>query len=158
MKFYSYSPEDTISLGQRLGQLLKPGSVVCLEGNLGAGKTHFAKGVALGLGVGEHVTSPTFTIINEYEGIMPLFHVDAYRLESEDEAYELGLEEYLYGTGATLVEWPERISELLPDEYMTVVIRFAGADDRTRELEITPVGSRYEKIVEELKAGVCSGD
>jgi len=150
MKLYSDSPEKTITIGRELGKYLDPGDVVCLEGRLGAGKTHFAKGVALGLGVEDHVTSPTFTLINEYEGRLPFYHVDAYRLEDEEEAYELGLEEYLYGNGVTLIEWPDRIKPVLPAEYLTVALTFAETDSESRELEIAAKGERYAKLIEEL--------
>lgn len=151
MKVISDSPDKTILIGRLLGSRLEPGSVVCLEGNLGAGKTHLAKGVALGLGVEDHVTSPTFTIINEYEGRLPLYHVDAYRLEEEDEAYELGLEEYLYGNGVTLIEWPDRIRPLIPREHLTVSVRMSGTEDDTRELELTSAGTKYERLVTALQ-------
>ncbi len=151
MVLISDSPEKTIAIGRALGKLMGPGSVVCVEGNLGAGKTHFAKGVALGMGIDEHVTSPTFTIINEYEGRLPFYHVDAYRLEDDEEAYELGLEEYLYGTGVTLIEWPGRIEGVLPDECLRITI-LAGAGDETRELEFTASGRSYDKILEKLAA------
>jgi len=158
MKIISSSPDKTIEIGRKLGQILTTGSIVCLGGDLGAGKTHFAKGVALGMGVEEHVTSPTFTIINEYEGEMPLYHVDAYRLEGEDEAYDLGLEEYLYGTGVTLIEWPERVKYLLPDEYLKVSISSTPGNGEIRELEFMASGAGYHKIIEELKASVCPGN
>lgn len=157
MKITSNSPDDTVSIGQALGKLMKPGTVVCLEGNLGAGKTHFAKGVALGLGVEEHVTSPTFTLINEYEGRLPFYHVDAYRLEDEDEAYELGIEEYLYGNGITLIEWPDRIGSLLPDERLIVTINRGETDD-SRTLEFTGKGQGLNQIIEELRSNVYPGD
>ncbi|PKM83392.1 MAG: tRNA (adenosine(37)-N6)-threonylcarbamoyltransferase complex ATPase subunit type 1 TsaE [Firmicutes bacterium HGW-Firmicutes-14] len=176
MEILSSSPEKTIEVGRALGALLKPGDVICLEGDLGAGKTHFAKGIALGLGVGEHVTSPTFTLINEYEGRLPMYHVDAYRLEDEDEAYELGLEEYLYGTGVTIIEWPGNIRQILPGEHLEVKIIFPGighdsdltgtgsTEDfnsaekafNTRKMVIKPAGKRYERLIEELKSGVYS--
>jgi len=162
MKILSDSPDMTIAIGQALGELLKPGSVVCLKGDLGTGKTYFAKGVALGLNISEHVTSPTFTIINEYQGRLPLYHVDAYRLEEEEEAYELGLEEYLYGSGVTLIEWPERVSGLLPDEYLMIRLIRAENDDNSRELEFQPFGQNYAELVaglfEELKKIVHIGD
>lgn len=157
MKITSNSPEDTVGIGRELGKLMKPGTVVCLEGDLGAGKTHFAKGVALGLGVEDHVTSPTFTLINEYEGRLPFYHVDAYRLEDEDEAYELGIEEYLYGSGITLIEWPDRIGSLLPTERLIVTIN-RGETEESRVLEFTGKGQELNQLVEELKSNVYPGD
>lgn len=157
MKMTSDSAEQTIEIGRKLGQLVEPGAVILLKGNLGAGKTHFAKGVALGLDIHDHVTSPTFTIINEYQGRMPLYHIDAYRLEDEGEAYDIGLEEYIYELGVTLIEWPDRINGLLPGEHLAVEISYAGADDETRHLEFTAQGVRYKNLVKELTAVVYSG-
>jgi tRNA threonylcarbamoyladenosine biosynthesis protein TsaE len=147
IRIRTFSPEETMDLGEKIGRLLKGGEVICLTGDLGAGKTHFTKGVARGLGVSGTVTSPTFTLIHEYSGRLPLYHVDAYRLCDPDEAYDLGLEEYLYGDGVTLVEWPERISELLPPEYMTVEISRADeSDENNRDIEIT-AGPGYEEML-----------
>ncbi|WP_418791640.1 tRNA (adenosine(37)-N6)-threonylcarbamoyltransferase complex ATPase subunit type 1 TsaE [Phosphitispora sp. TUW77] len=155
MRIFSDSPNKTIAIGNALGKMLGAGNIVCLEGDLGTGKTHFAKGIALGLDIGEHVTSPTFTIINEYEGRLPFYHIDVYRLIAEDEAYELGLEEYLYGGGVTLIEWPERVNGLLPDEYLMVKIIMAEDGENARELEFRPFGQKYIDLVaglfEELK-------
>lgn len=166
MELFSDSPDKTIAIGRTLGELAGPGSVICVEGNLGAGKTHFAKGVALGLGVEDHVTSPTFTIINEYEGRCPFFHVDAYRLEDDEEAYGLGLEEYIYGVGVTLIEWPGRISRLLPDQYLAVTIGHQEDTPDGRNIVFRGVGSGYDSLIrdlserftKELKSCVCSGN
>lgn len=158
MRLLSDSPEKTVAVGRELGKLLKPGSVICLAGGLGAGKTHFAKGIALGLGVEGHVTSPTFTIINEYEGRLPLYHIDAYRLESGEEAYELGLEEYFAGGGVAVIEWPEHIKHVLPDEHLTVKIDVPDRAGGIRQLEFTASGAEYDKLIEELGTGVHTGD
>lgn len=158
MEIRSTAPEHTSALGRQLGTIMSPGGVVCVNGQLGAGKTYFAKGLALGLGVREHVTSPTFTIINEYEGRMPFYHVDAYRLADEDEAFELGLEEYLYGSGVTLIEWPDRVAPILPDEYLEIFIRQTDESDQCRVLDFVPRGAGYAKLLEELKKRVCFGD
>lgn len=158
MELISKSPEQTMALGCQLGDLMSPGNVICVYGNLGAGKTYFAKGLAQGLGVSEYVTSPTFTIINEYEGRIPFYHVDAYRLTEEEEAYELGLEEYLYGRGVTLIEWPDRVNSLLPNEYLQVSIGSSDEGDDFRVLEFRGKGQSYEKLVKELKDRVCFRD
>ena len=155
MELISKSPEQTMALGRKLGELMSPGNVICVYGNLGAGKTYFAKGLALGLGVSEHVTSPTFTIINEYEGRIPFYHVDAYRLTEEEEAFELGLEEYLYGRGVTLIEWPERVNSLLPNEYLQLVISLSNEGDDVRVLDFQAKGQSYEKLIKELEDRVC---
>ncbi len=120
----SNSPEETRHLGMQLAEELRPGDVILLEGPLGAGKSEFARGVAKGLGVRETVTSPSFTILNVYEsGRIPLYHFDWYRLESEEELYELGLDEYLGGAGAALVEWPGRCPEALPGDFALIEIQ-----------------------------------
>ncbi|MDP2992349.1 MAG: tRNA (adenosine(37)-N6)-threonylcarbamoyltransferase complex ATPase subunit type 1 TsaE, partial [Deltaproteobacteria bacterium] len=106
------NPGETFNLGVSLGEILVGGDVVILQGELGAGKTWFTKGIAHGLGITNTntVTSPSFTIINEYQGRLPLFHMDFYRLENEEASSDLGLEEYLYGQGVTVIEWPERLA------------------------------------------------
>lgn len=128
--YRAFSPRDTRRLGEVLGKLLGPGDVVCLEGELGAGKTVFVQGVAAGMGVRGRVVSPTFTIIHEHPGKVPLYHIDAYRLEGVPDAETVGIEECLYGAGAVAIEWPERIRELLPEERLDVEIRML-VDDGT---------------------------
>ena len=127
-----------------LGEKIPAGSVVCLDGDLGVGKTVFAKGVAKGLGLKEPVSSPTFTIVQEYrEGRIPLFHFDVYRIEDPEEMYEIGYEEYFYGDGVCLIEWADQIRELIPETathvliekdlekglgYRRITIRFGGRE------------------------------
>lgn len=128
----THSVDETLALGERMAGMLKAGDILLLSGNLGAGKTHFVKGVARGFGVDEsQVNSPTFTLIHEYKtGRLPIYHIDAYRLNSEQEAVEIGIEDYLYGDGVCLVEWPERIAGLLPPGYVTVNIESTGSESR----------------------------
>jgi len=135
-------------MGKRLGRLLEPGDVVALVGDLGTGKTQFIKGLAEGAGVGKatYVSSPSFTLINEYQGRIPLYHIDLYRLESEKEVEGLGLEEYVLGNGITAIEWADKVSSLLPEELLLVKIHYTGEHSRT--IEITPKGKRYEKMIE----------
>lgn len=129
---FSNSTEDTRKLGGRLAEELQAGDVVLLEGPLGAGKSELARGIAMGLGVRETVTSPSFTILNAYtSGRIPLYHFDWYRLESEEELYELGLEEYLGGDGVALVEWPGRCPEALPGKFMMIEICPEGENCRS---------------------------
>lgn len=118
----SSSPEETINLGKCLAALLHPGSVVALRGGLGAGKTWLTKGIALGLGITEEVTSPTYTIISQYEGRIPLNHIDAYRLGGDDDFAALGADDLLYGSGVTVIEWSERIPNSIPDNALTIEI------------------------------------
>ncbi|MGE5573788.1 MAG: tRNA (adenosine(37)-N6)-threonylcarbamoyltransferase complex ATPase subunit type 1 TsaE [Bacillota bacterium] len=126
-------PNDTRRLGEALGKLLRPGDVVCLDGRLGAGKTVFVQGVAAGMGVRGRVTSPTFTIIHEHPGRVPLYHIDAYRLDGAPDAVTVGIEDYVYGSGAVAIEWPERIRELLPQERLDVEIMVPADGDGGRE-------------------------
>lgn len=148
------SPEETSYWGTLIGKHAVEGLVVCLWGDLGAGKTQLAKGVAQGLGITEHVTSPTFTLINEYQGLLPLYHMDLYRLGDADEAYDLGLEEYFFGRGISLVEWPERIDGFLPEERLD--LQLVKLDEDKRRLEFLPRGSVPEGLVKELSTHVCS--
>ena len=146
----SHSVAETVALGKRLGTLVGPGDFIALTGELGAGNTHFARGVAAGLGVDPAVpvTSPTYTILNIYGGRLPLYHFDLYRLAGDREEDELGFEEYFYGDGVCLVEWAERWPDLLPAERLTVF--FDYRDDLGRSISLEPRGARYESLVNEL--------
>lgn len=120
----SFSPEDTFNFGKMLGEKITKGSVVTLSGDLGTGKTLFSKGFAKGLGINEPVVSPTFTIVQEYhEGRMPLYHFDTYRIDDPYEMEEIGFDDYLYGQGVCLIEWPEMVSELLPEKRLEITIK-----------------------------------
>ncbi|GHT97368.1 tRNA (adenosine(37)-N6)-threonylcarbamoyltransferase complex ATPase subunit type 1 TsaE [Spirochaetia bacterium] len=127
---HTASPEETIALGERIAPLLPPGSVIALRGGLGAGKTCFAKGIARGLGIREEVTSPTYTIISEYAGRLPLYHIDAYRLEGDDDFSALGGEEFLYGRGITLIEWSERLPRSIPANAITIELELLSDGGR----------------------------
>ncbi len=121
--FESEAPEATLSLAEAFSKELCPGDIVCLNGELGVGKTVFTKGLAKGLGVTEDVVSPTFTILQEYRsGRMPLFHFDVYRIEDPDEMNEIGCEEYFFGDGVTVIEWSALIAELIPPNAKKVLI------------------------------------
>ncbi|OPX86949.1 MAG: tRNA threonylcarbamoyladenosine biosynthesis protein TsaE [Pelotomaculum sp. PtaB.Bin013] len=145
-------------MGKKLGALLRPGDVVCLNGDLGAGKTRFAQGVACGMGVDGPVTSPTFTIINEYLGRLPLYHMDFYRLEDALELEDLGYEEYFYGSGVTVIEWPERVAELLPAVRLDIFIDRSPESEEARNISFVPYGDDLTGMVEELMGLVCVGD
>lgn len=149
MKIISDSEQKTCDLGYKLGTLLKKGDVVCLTGDLGAGKTALSKAVAKGLEVKECVTSPTFTIIHEYEGRLPLYHFDVYRIGEIEEMEDLGYEEYFYGEGVCLIEWASKIEELIPKEHLWIDIK--RIDENTRELEIYGANNRFQEMIEELK-------
>lgn len=119
----SLCPEDTWALGKSLGEKASPGDVVCLNGDLGVGKTVFTQGFAAGLGIQEPVNSPTFTIVQQYDdGRLPLYHFDVYRIGDISEMDEVGYEDCFYGDGVTLIEWPSRIGEILPDHVISVTI------------------------------------
>ncbi|MDX1585522.1 MAG: tRNA (adenosine(37)-N6)-threonylcarbamoyltransferase complex ATPase subunit type 1 TsaE [Balneolaceae bacterium] len=122
-EFISESVDQTKKFAADFTRGLHPGDVVCLKGDLGAGKTHFVKGMATTFDIDESkVQSPTFTLINEYRGTMPLYHFDCYRMESVHEALEIGAEEYFYGEGVSVIEWPERIREIIPAEAVWITI------------------------------------
>ena len=121
--YESYSYEDTMTIASELAKTLGGGEFIAMYGDLGAGKTAFVQGMAKALGVTQHVTSPTFTIVNEYEGRLPLYHFDVYRIADPDEMYEIGFEEYVYSDGVCVVEWAELIEELFPEEYLRLVIQ-----------------------------------
>jgi len=134
MRIITKSEEETLRVGLRVGERLKMGDVINLNGELGAGKTHITKGIAKGLGVDDYITSPTFIIVNQYEGRIPLYHFDVYRINDIDEMHEIGFEEYLYGNGVCIVEWGSMVEELLPDSAIRIDIN--KIDDNTREIVI----------------------
>lgn len=122
IEFHAGSVEETEELGYRLGKILKKGDTVCLTGDLGTGKTAFTGGIARALGIDGYITSPTFTIVNEYEGKLPLYHFDVYRIGGADEMFETGYDEYISGSGITVIEWAELITEILPQDRIDVLI------------------------------------
>ena len=133
MEYITNGEEETQELGRRLGERLGPGAVVAFTGDLGAGKTAFTRGLAQGLGIQERVTSPTFTIVNEYEGgRLPLFHFDMYRLASSEELFDIGWEDYLVRGGVCAVEWSENVADALEDDAVRVEIRRGDGDDQRR--------------------------
>lgn len=140
------SLEETKELAMRLANLLKPGDNIMFEGDLGAGKTTFIQALAKGLGISRTVNSPTFTIMKQYEGRLPLNHLDVYRLEDSGE--DLGWDEIFYGDAVTVVEWAHLIDEYLPDERLEIDIHRLG--ENKRKLVFRPIGKRYERLCEEL--------
>ncbi|WP_035051561.1 tRNA (adenosine(37)-N6)-threonylcarbamoyltransferase complex ATPase subunit type 1 TsaE [Carnobacterium pleistocenium] len=143
--------EETKTVAAKLAKFLEPGDLILLEGNLGAGKTTFTKGLAEGLGISKVIKSPTYTIIREYlEGRLPLYHMDVYRLE-ETGAMDLGLEEYFEGDGVSIVEWATFIPEDLPQEYLQIKLVPIGDDLTERELNFYPIGERYEELMRKFE-------
>jgi tRNA threonylcarbamoyladenosine biosynthesis protein TsaE len=145
------SPRQTMSWGSRLGRLLKGGEIIALIGELGAGKTCFVRGVTQGLEVGKEawIRSPSFTLINEYHGRLPVYHIDLYRVEGRAQLEGLNLREYLYSDGVSLIEWFEHLPADEIDEFLEV--RVAYVDGNRRQLTFSPHGQRYEEIVEGLR-------
>lgn len=144
----SLSVDDTHRLAGRLAHIVQPGDVLALQGDLGAGKTTFTQGFAKALGVQDYVNSPTFTLIKEYSGRLPLYHMDLYRLQREEEAWELGLDEYFHGDGVCVVEWPERLGEDLPEEAIRLIIEHGAASQR--RITIRGLCGRGSERVKEL--------
>lgn len=139
MIFESHSAEDTFVFGKKLGEAAKPGDIFCLDGDLGVGKTVFTQGFAAGLGIEDYVNSPTFNIVKEYEGgRLPLYHFDVYRIGDPSEMEEIGYEDYFYGQGVSIIEWPGQIEELIPKEARWIRIRKdleKGFDERRIEYD-----------------------
>lgn len=140
----THSVEETQALAVRIGRWVEAGMVLTLEGDLGAGKTTFTKGFAKGLDVKRNVNSPTFTIIKEYQGRLPFYHMDVYRLENG--AGDMGIEDYLFGDGVCVVEWASMIEEILPEERLDIKMYYEGENDR--RIELNPIGEWYQSISE----------
>ena len=140
--FESSSPDETYEFGRSMGEKISPGCVIALEGDLGAGKTLFTQGLAAGLGITEPVNSPTFTILQIYEsGRMPLYHFDVYRIEDPYEMEEVGFDDFIYGEGVSVIEWPGQIYDLFPDKYIKIKIsRDYGRGDDFRLIETEYIG------------------
>ena len=157
MDVVSHAPEETQRLGRLLGERARPGDLVLLVGELGAGKTCLTQGIAWGLGVQEYARSPTFVLVAQYQGRLPVNHVDLYRVETVEEALELGLDDYLSGGGVTVVEWADRAAGAFPAERLQVYLEHV--DEATRRLRFEAHGARYEELLEAMAdAGAASAD
>ena len=152
LKIATKSPEDTQELGRRLGELAQPGDIYVLTGKLGAGKTTLTQGIARGLGTKENAMSPSFVLIHELKGRLPLYHIDLYRLDKIEEISALGLDDYLFGDGVSVVEWGEKAGDILPDESLSIEIEYLDGDERS--IEIKANGARYEGLLKQLEARV----
>ncbi|KDN57680.1 tRNA (adenosine(37)-N6)-threonylcarbamoyltransferase complex ATPase subunit type 1 TsaE [Exiguobacterium sp. AB2] len=144
----THSAAETQAVAEKLATLVTAGTVITLNGDLGAGKTTFTQGFGKGLGVKRNVNSPTFTIMKQYQGRLPLYHMDVYRLE--DTGDDIGLEEYINGDGVAIVEWSNLIESSLPAERLAITIERVG--DEERRLTFEPIGQKYETIVKEVLA------
>lgn len=147
----SHSPEQTQLLGSYLGKLAQRGDIYLLVGDLGAGKTCLVQGIAHGLDVKEYAFSPSFVIVREYHGRLPLFHVDFYRLEYIEEIANLGLEEYLYSDGICVVEWAEKGMSVLPQNDLLIELSYVPNHEIQRSIVLKPEGQRYLELLEQLK-------
>lgn len=150
LDFKTSSPEETFAFGQCLAKVLGSGQVVCLAGDLGAGKTLLVQGLAKALGIEDRITSPTFTILNVYEANFPVYHFDLYRLEYAEELFDIGFYEYTQAQGLSIIEWPDKFPSELPDEYLWIDIQ-SSENLNERILHVRPCGNPYEQICEELK-------
>lgn len=150
LTFKSVSVEETIRFGKKLGMLLAPGDVIALVGELGAGKTTLVKGIVQGLGITDKriVKSPTFALVQKYEGRIPIYHFDAYRLEDAQEMLDIGSDEMIYGNGVAIVEWADKVSGCLPKEYLKITL--TAVSENERNIEICGYGSRYGKMINSL--------
>jgi len=142
------SSEETKKLGREISKLVQPGDLLAFYGELGTGKTCFIQGISEGLGIKDYVTSPSFTIINEYQGKIPIYHFDLFRLNDMEEIAELGYEEYFFGVGLTVVEWAEKMETLLPKNYLRIDIKFKNYSERI--ISFIPYGKRFKILLEEL--------
>lgn len=147
-EFISRSPEDTKKIGAVIGERAVPGDVLLLEGKLGAGKTCLTQGIAVGLGIDDYVLSPTFVIMRELYGRLPLYHIDLYRLDDIEESIDLGLDEYFYGDGISVVEWAEKAISIMPRNRL--LIRMEYIDDTERRLLLEPSGERYRELTGQI--------
>lgn len=149
MKITVCNLKDTEKIGKLISRNLEKGTVLCLDGDLGAGKTTLTQFIAKELGIDEYITSPTFTIIKEYQGRLPLYHMDVYRIESELDMYNLGYEEYIYSDGVSIIEWSNNIKDMLLKYRVNIDIQRTD-DEQKRIFEFTGNGLVYEKILKEL--------
>lgn len=143
-KFVSHSENETLELAQNFESEKFPNMIICLDGELGSGKTMFVKGIANALGISESITSPTFTIVKEYDGELPLYHFDVYRLDGNIDG--IGIEEYFKKNGVVVIEWANTIKDVLPEERLEIKFKVVGENKRV--LVITPYGTMYEELCE----------
>ncbi|MCI5727589.1 MAG: tRNA (adenosine(37)-N6)-threonylcarbamoyltransferase complex ATPase subunit type 1 TsaE [Clostridium sp.] len=150
MEFIVNNIDETTSLGYKIGTLVNSGDIICLTGDLGTGKTHITKGIARGLNITDIITSPTFTIVNEYNsGRLKLNHFDVYRVSDPDEVYAIGFDDYIFSDAVSIIEWANYIEEILPKEYLHIHIsKDINKDENYRKITITPYGEKYNYIKE----------
>ncbi len=149
LNLVSKSPGETRIIGKHLGELAEAGDIYILTGKLGAGKTTLTQGIASGLGITDCVLSPSFVLIRELKGRLPLYHIDLYRLDKAEEISELGLDDYLYGNGVTVIEWGEKAGQIIPEDNLTVELVYVS--DSERRLNFKANGERYHELIKELR-------
>ncbi len=154
-RLYSNSPVMTMEIARRMGGLLKPGDVLCLYGELGAGKTCFVQGLARGMGITSRVNSPTFTIVKEYPGVPPLYHFDVYRLANIEELIDIGFDEYIAGDGVCVIEWADKIETALPADRLDIKLNASSPGER--EIVLLAHGSRATQLLEGVRMVVPAG-
>jgi len=152
LELVSANPEETHRLGEKLGRLARPGDILLLTGQLGAGKTCLTQGVAWGLGYKGYATSPTFVVVNQYQGRLAMYHIDLYRIDTLAEVVDLGLDDYLYGDGMCVVEWADKALEAFPAEHLLVEMGFIS--DTSRSVVFKPSGDRYRTLLSQFDQGV----
>lgn len=151
LELISHKPSETRRFGASIGKLAMPGDILLLVGKLGTGKTCLTQGIARGLGIEEYIPSPSFVLIRQFYGRLPLYHIDLYRLDLPQEIADLGLDDYLYGKGICVIEWAEKGLSLMPPEYMLIKIDYLG--DTERSLKLETYGKRYMEMLDKLKTG-----
>lgn len=150
LKLISHNLSETQAIGEKLGEMAEAGDLFLLSGNLGAGKTTLTQGIARGLGSSDYALSPTFVLMRELQGRLPLYHIDLYRLDRIEEISDLGLDDYLYGNGLCVIEWAEKGLAVLPAEHLLIKIEYLS--DTGRSFEFIPEGKRYQKLFRQLKS------
>ena len=152
LRYDSKSELDTFELGKEIGQLIESGHIILLSGDLGAGKTLLVKGIGESLGLQKkEITSPSYTLVNEYQGQLALYHMDLYRLDTEAELYEIGFEEYLNREGVIVIEWPQLASDIIPPDFLHIKITVNNTNDEKRSFEIKAKGSNGNHLKEQLQ-------
>ena len=155
LDFITHGEDQTRRLGSKLAPFLRAGDVVALTGNLGTGKTRWVQGICRGLGVTDVVNSPTFTLVNEYQGHLPVYHIDLYRIGNANEVLSFGLEDYLYGNGVSLIEWADQAHDYMPPNYLEIELHHL--EETRRRVVIRPQGNRFLTLINDYKRAVFGG-
>lgn len=144
--FVTNSVEETINFGKKIGENIFEGACICLDGDLGSGKTHLTKGIAIGMNIREDITSPTFTIVQEYDSVIDMYHFDMYRLENIDELYAIGFEDYLKNNQVIIIEWSENVKEALPNDRLEIFIEYTSVENE-RNIKMKALGEKSLRLL-----------